>query len=194
MSSHDVDYLRLLKRVSDSDDIRIKEIIKKRLLKNEDIIHILNNKSLEESEAEPSDYFNVNIFPYYIIDDTQTNVENYICYETGYTAVDNGNDVYKYGQITFYVLCDIKNLVEPETGICRHDLLGALLLEEFNWSNFFGTQIKCVADKSGVTDDDYAMRTLIFEMVTPNNITRTGRQSHVTRIVNNGPRSIRDGH
>jgi hypothetical protein len=43
-----LDFLRSLKKLNDSDNIRIKDIIKKKLIDNEMIIYALNNKELEE--------------------------------------------------------------------------------------------------------------------------------------------------
>ena len=143
--------LRQLKNQLDSDDVRWKEVIKRKLLNNEMLIHALNNKDLEEAD----DYFGVNILPYYIIHPTQTNVGNFVC------------------QVVFYILCEQKNLIDEETYIARHDLLAALIIDEFNWTNYFGLQCHCVSNKPSVTDNDYACRTLIFELETPNNIIKT---------------------
>jgi len=63
-----------LKKNVDSDDIKYKEIIKKSLIDNDLIIYLLNNKELEDSEADPSDYLGVNILPMYLIHPTQHNV------------------------------------------------------------------------------------------------------------------------
>ena len=76
--------LLALKELPDSDDIRYKEIIKRSLIADDLIIYLLNNKELEESEADPSDYLGVNILPYYLIHPTQHNVQNFICYETSW--------------------------------------------------------------------------------------------------------------
>jgi len=46
-------------------------------------------------------------------------------------------------------------------------------MEEFNLSNCFGTQIKCVSDEPSVVDTSYACRTLVFEMETQNNLIKT---------------------
>lgn len=171
------------KNVVDSDDIRFKEIIKEKLVNNEKIVYVLNNKELQESEAEPSDYFNVNILPYYIIHPTQTDVQNYICYEVNFTEEARYNSVIKYGQIIFYILCEQKNNIEEHTGIARHDLLAALIMDEFNWSNCFGIQVHCVSDKPSTTDSNYATRTLVFEGKFPNSIAKT--QNDKTKVVNN---------
>lgn len=81
LTPQQIDFLRSLKVLDDSDNIRIKEIIKKTLIKNDMIIYLLNNKELEEQEADPSDYLGVNILPYYLIHETLHNVQNIICYE-----------------------------------------------------------------------------------------------------------------
>lgn len=171
-----------LKSAPDSDDIRYKELIKKSLIDNELIIYLLNNKELEDSEADPSDYLGVNILPYYIIHPTQHNVQNYICYETSVRELERFNSNMKIQQIIFYVLCEEKNNIEKCTGIARHDLLSALLLDIFNWSNIFGCKIHCVSNVPSVVDSDYACRTLIFEQTTDNNLAKT--RNGVPRIHN----------
>lgn len=165
--------LREYKVLIDSDNIRFKEVIKKALLNNEAIIYALNNKELQDANATPDEYYGVNILPYYMINQTQTNVQNFICYEVSYDEVAAYNNTLKYGQIIFYILCEQKNLIDAKTGIARHDLLAALLMEEFNWKNCFGQQVHCISDKPSVVDTDYASRTLIFQMEIPNNIVKT---------------------
>ena len=78
----DTEYLRTFCEGSklDSDDIRFKQIIKKELMTDKYIIHVLNNQELEEAEAEPDEYFGVNILPYYLIKPTQTESKNFLCY------------------------------------------------------------------------------------------------------------------
>lgn len=174
-----------LKKQVDSDDIRYKEIIKKSLIDNDLIIYLLNNKELEDSEADPSDYLGVNILPYFLIHPTQHNVQNFICYEIGFRELERYNSKMKQLQITFYILCEEKNNIEKRTGIARHDLIGALILDIFNWSNLFGGQIHCVSDMPSVTDNDYATRTIIFEQLTDNNLakTRNGTAQIVPRTI-----------
>ena len=162
-----------LKTAQDSDDIRCKEIIKKSLIENELLIYLLNNKDLEEADADPSDYLGVNILPYYLIHPTQYNVQNYICYEVSTNEISRYNHKIKKLQIIFYVLCDEKNNIEKHTGIARHDLITALIMDIFNWSNLFGERIHCVSDVPSVIDTDYSCRTLIFEQQTDNNLSKT---------------------
>lgn len=175
--------LRDLKKNIDSDEIRYKEIIKKKLLNNNKIIHVLSDKVLEDAGAAADEYFGRNILPYYIIQPTQTDVQNFICYEVSFDEISKYNSIMKYNQVIFYVLCELKNGIDRQTGIARHDLLAALLLDEFNWTNYFGTQIHCVSNKPSIVDTNYACRTLIFEMETTAGIAKT--RAKMPRVVNN---------
>lgn len=156
-----------------SDNIQYKEIIKKKLINNTKIIHSLNNKDLDPDC--PDDYYGINILPYYLLVNTQTINRNYICFETSFDEVARYNDVMKLGQIIFYIVCDNKDILDSETGIARHDLLAALITDEFNWCNEFGTQIKLVSDRPTAIDSQYVGRTLIFEQMSPNSIVKKGR-------------------
>ena len=182
ISEQEIKELRSLKTLMDSDNIRHKETIKKHLLENNKIIYLLNNKELVESGAEADEYYGVNILPYYLIHPTQTDVQNFICFDVGFDEVDRYNRIIKYLQINFYILCDQKNIIEKNTYIARHDLLAALILDEFNHTNYFGTQIHCVSDEASVVDSDYSCRTLIFQQETPSNIAKT--KNLQTRVVN----------
>lgn len=153
-----------------SDNILYKETIKNKLIQNEEIIQSLNNPDLDPDC--PDDYYGVNILPYYLMTDVQTKNCNYICFETSFDEVVKHNDVFKLGQIIFYIICDNKDLVDPSTGIARHDLLAALITDTFNWSNDFGTQINLISDRPLAIDSQYVGRTLVFEQITPNSIVK----------------------
>lgn len=169
----DFSEIRKLKVLPDSDDIKFKEIIKNKLLNNEYIIYFLNNKELQDSEAPPDDYYGVNILPYYIIEPTQSNVQNYICFETQVKELHQFDKYRKLQQIIFYILCEERNIIEKNTYFARHDLLGALILDEFNWSNCFGERIHCVSNIASTTDKNFAIRTIIFETLLDNNYAKT---------------------
>ena len=173
LTNEQLQALRNLKTSVDSDDIRYKEIIKKALIENDLIIYLLNNKELEDSEAGPSDYLGVNILPQYLIHPTQHNVQNFICYETEVRELERWNPTMKLQHIIFYVLCEEKNNIEKATGIARHDLIAAVLLDIFNWSNLFGGKIHCISNIPSVVDNDYACRTLVFEIAVDNNLAKT---------------------
>lgn len=173
LTQEQIQELRNLKTLVDSDDIRFKEIIKKTLINNELIIYLLNNKELENAEADPSDYLGINILPYYQIKPTQHNVQNYICYEVETRKLEHYNSNMKLQRVIFYILCEEKNNIEKKTGIARHDLIAALIINMFNWTNVFTNKIHIVSDIPSVVDNDYACRTLIFEMTTDNNLAKT---------------------
>ena len=137
---------------------------------------------MEDEDADPSDYLGINILPYYLIHPTQHNVQNYICYETSVRELERYNSNMKIQQIIFYILCEEKNNIEKSTGIARHDLISALLLDIFNWTNLFGCKIHCVSNQPSVVDNDYACRTLIFEQTTDNNLAKT--RGGTTRMLN----------
>ena len=195
-----LDTLLQFKGDIDSDDIKVKETIKRILLDNKLIIYALNNKELEDEEADPEDYFGVNILPYYMINPVQHNVQNYLCYEVRYDMAQSYqyskshnslNPTIKTLSIIFTILCHHRNLIDEETGIARHDLLAALVQDQFNWSSEFGSKIMLVSDVPSVVDSNYACRTLSFEQTTDNNIVKSipeyskdGKDVYVPRLIN----------
>lgn len=183
LASEEKEKLRGYKTNPDCDDVRFKEIIKKKLLDNRLIAYVLNNKKLQESDAPLDEYFGVSILPCYLIKPTQTDVENYLCYDVKFDGMSGRNEYMKCGQIVFTILCDQKNIIEKTTGIARHDLLAALILDEFNWTNYFGMQIHCIADEPAVIATDYASRTLIFELTTFNGTVKTN--DNISRYILN---------
>lgn len=190
-TSQDSKRLASLKYVTDDDNIRIKEIIKQKLLGNDDIIHVLDNKDLQESEAENDEYFGKNILDYYMIPGAQTDSQNYICYTVGYENVERNftnssrmyNDLQRHLHITFVVLCEQKNIKDRDTGIARHDLLSALIQNEFNYTNYFGRKILLISNEESLVDNKWPARTLIFSQITDNNVTKT-QYGNPSRIVN----------
>ena len=184
LTPEQIDYLQSLKDLTDDDNIRFKEIIKKKLIENSMVLYLLNNKELEDSEADPDDYLGENILPYYLIHTTQHNCQNYICFEVQTRDEHRFNKTIKIGQVVFYILCDEKNGIERQTGIARHDLIAALIKHIFNWSNIFGKQIHLVSDVPSVTDTDYSTRTITFEGELPNNLVKSDVNNKVTTVVN----------
>lgn len=181
-TQEDKEALLGFKAAIDSDNIKDKEIIKKVLLNNRFIIHVLNNKELEEADAEPDDYFGVNILPFYLIKPTQSNVQNFLCYTVGFRELDRYNKSVKILQIIFVILCEQKNITDKDTGVARHDLLSALVQHEFNYSNYFGSTIQLVSDEESVVDNNYACRTMVFEQITDANLVKT--RNGIPRLAN----------
>ena len=180
----DTEHLRGFRNALDCDDIKLKQEIKQMLLNNKYIIKVLANKELEDADAEPDDYFGINIKPYYMIPETQTSAQNIICFETSNEPRSRWETatVEKYQQIIFYILCHSNNAVEPMTSIARHDLLTALIMEEFNFKVLSCGRIHLLSDKPGVTDNNYLSRTLIFQSRTDSNLVKT--KGGVTQMVN----------
>ena len=170
-TDEDTKYLRDFRNIIDSDDIHIKEKIKQILLRNKYIVHVLNNPKLADSE--PDEYFGVNILPYYIVPGTQHDVQNFVCYTVGYKDRPNCDKGRKYQQIVFVILCEEKTAIDQETSLARHDLLAALITDQFNHSNYFGEKLELVSDEEGVTDNSYVMRKLTFEQLKDNNYIKT---------------------
>ena len=180
LTKEELDELLKFKDKPDNDNIRFKNIIKEKLLENRKILYLLNNKQLEKLDAPPDEYFNTNIFPVYMIDSTQTDSQNFICYSTRFDELDRYNPNIRHAQIVFNILCDSSTIIERNTGLARHDLIAAVLLEEFNKTNIFGMQVSNSSDSEGVVDSKYALRTLTLELETPNALvkTRAGRTSY----------------
>lgn len=177
LSEEDKKILLHYRNEPDEDDIRYKEIIKQKLLNNNRIIYLLNNKELEDKDASNDDYFGINILSYFLIAPTQTNVQNFICFECSFDDIIKYNSAMKTQEIIFYVLCEQKNIIEKTTSCARHDLLAAEIINMFQGCNDFGNQLKLVSDKPSTTDSNYATRTLIFEQITPNSLTRADGKS-----------------
>ncbi len=180
----DTEHLRAFRNLLDCDDIKLKQEIKQRLLNNKYIIKVLANKELEDADAEPDDYFGINIKPYYMIPETQTSAQNIICFETSNEPRSRWETatVEKYQQIIFYILCHSNNAIEPMTSVARHDLLAALIMEEFNFKVLSCGRIHLLSDKPGITDERYLSRTIIFSCKSDSNLVKT--QNGTTRIIN----------
>ena len=175
--------LLAFKVYSDSDDIKVKEKIKEMLASNYLIMYALNNKELLDKDCNPSDYFGKVILPYYLVEDIQSSAKNFICYEVSYDMAQSYqyskshnalNSTVKTLSIIFHILCDEKDLIDKKIGNTpRHDLLAALIQDQFNWSNEFGSKLMLVSDVPSTVDKHYACRTMVFQQTTDNNIVKT---------------------
>ena len=176
----------------DDDNIKYKNIIRKALLKCPELLYALNNKELEselfdkdgnllidkdtgELLGEVDRYFgdNSNIRPSLFIPDTQTTVNSYVCYQVMFDEMPRYNNVQKYTTITFNIFVNGKDRTDKLTGIPRHDLIASIIREKFNWSNIFGMQTHLISSKESTTDNNYLVRTLIFQTTDTNSITYT---------------------
>ena len=90
---------------------------------------------------------------------------------------------HKYNEITFNIFVNGKDRTDKLTGIPRHDLIASIIRERFNWSNIFGTQVHLVSSKESVTDNNYLVRTLIFQITDTANILNTTNGNR--KVINN---------
>lgn len=184
--------LRAYSETPDDDSIRYKNIIKKKLLNCPELLYALNVPELEselfdengdllidentgELLGEVDRYFGDNAYirPTLYFPDTQTDVSNYICYQVLFDETPKNNKVLKYTKIVFTVFVNGSNRTDVLTGIPRHDLIGSIIREKFNWTNIFGCQTYQISSKESITDNDYLVRTLIFQITDVNSITYT---------------------
>ena len=196
-----LDKLRAYADTPDDDNIRYKEKIHDALLNNAELLYALNNEELESELFDEDDnllideetgellgevdrYFgdNSNIRPYLFIPDTQTDVKHYVCYQVAFDELPRYSNIQKYTEITFNIFVNGKDRTDKLTGIPRHDLIASIIRERFNWSNIFGMQTHLISSKESVTDNNYLVRTLIFQIVDTNGIVTT--QNGKTSVTN----------
>ena len=187
-----LDKLRAYANNPDDDNIKYKDIIKKALLNCPELLYALNNKELEselfdedgnllidkdtgELLGEVDRYFgdNSNIRPSLFIPDTQTTVNSYVCYQVMFDELPRYQNIYKYNEIIFNIFVNGKDRTDKLTGIPRHDLIASIIRERFNWSSIFGMQSKLISSKESITDNNYVVRTLIFQIEDTNGIVYT---------------------
>ena len=201
--------LRAYKTTPDDENIQYKKKIEKALMLNPCLLYTLNEKSLESElfdddgninwkwnedtkEYEPlgewERYFgsNSNIRPFLFIPDTQTEVKHYICYQVSFDEMPRYQDTLKYTNITFTIFVHGNDRYDKFTGIPRHDLIASIIRERFNWSNIFGMQTHLISSKESTTDNNYLVRTLVFQVVDTNGIHKTTDKK--SSIVNYGIR------
>lgn len=188
--------LRAYKTTPDDENIQYKKKIEKALMLNPCLLYALNEKSLESElfdddgninwewneetkEYEPlgewDRYFGgtSNIRPYLFIPDTQTEVKHYICYQVSFDEMPRYQDTLKYTNVTFTIFVHGNDRNDKLTGIPRHDLIASIIRERFNWSNIFGMQTHLISSKESTTDNNYLVRTLVFQVVDTNGIHKT---------------------
>ena len=188
--------LRAYKTTPDDENIQYKKKIEKALMLNPCLLYALNEKSLESElfdedgninwewnedtkEYEPigewDRYFgsNSNIRPFLFISDTQTEVKHYICYQVSFDETPRYQDTLKYTTITFTIFVHGNDRVDKLTRIPRHDLIASIIRERFNWSNIFGMQTHLISSKESTTDNNYLVRTLVFQVIDTNGIVNT---------------------
>ena len=148
------------------DDIStMKRQIKQTLIADTDILEALHNPKIDIDS--PDEFLDNNIFGYIRIPTTQDTVRNFICITVDDIEDHNFNEVMKIQNIQFTAICHLSDM-KTEYGIDRHDLLGYLIRDIFNWTNMFGLQFHLIYNKESTIDGDYYCRTLKFEATKPN--------------------------
>lgn len=199
--------LRAYKTTPDDENIQYKKKIEKALMLNPCLLYALNEKSLESElfdddeninwewnedtkEYEPlgewDRYFgsNSNIRPFLFIPDTQTEVKHYICYQVSFDETPRYQDTLKYTTITFTIFVHGNDRMDKLTRIPRHDLIASIIREKINWSNIFGMQTRLISSRESTTDNNYIVRTLVFQLADTNGIVNTKYPSGQT-VINN---------
>ena len=142
------------------DDISsMKRQIKQKLIDDADILEALHSEIDIDS---PDEFLDTHIFGFLRIPSTQDTVRNFICISVDDIEDHRFNEVIKLQVIQFTAICHLSD-IKTEYGIDRHDLLGYLIRDIFNWTNMFGLQFHLIYNKEGNIDGDYYCRTLKFE-------------------------------
>ena len=197
--------LRAYANTPDDDNIKYKNIIKNALLNCPELLYSLHDEELESELfddngnlymdeetgnllGEVDRYFGDNSYirPDLFIPDTQTTVNNYVCYQVMFDELPRYGKIQKYTEITFTIFVNGMDRTDELTGIPRHDLIASIIRERFNWSNIFGMQTHLISSKESVTDNNYLVRTLIFQVVDTNGIYKTSNGK--TSVMNYGIR------
>ena len=199
--------LRAYRTTPDDDVILYKQKIKNALLSNPYLLYALNDKELElelfdkhgninwewnedtkqyEPLGEWDRYFSDtagdgNILPYLFIPDTQTKVRNYLCYQVSFQDTVRYQHGLKDTLVTFTIFVHGNDRMDKLTGIPRHDLIASIIRERFAWSNIFGMQTYLISNRESTTDNNYLVRTLVFQLTDLNSKVQTpyGGQSQM---------------
>lgn len=164
---------RDIQNVSD-DIITMKRRIKQKLIDDIDILEALHNPDIELDS--PDEFLDNNIFGFIRIPQTQDTVRNFICFTVDDIEGHMTNTHMKIQQIQFTCICHLEDM-KTDYGMDRHDLLGYLVRDNFNWTNEFGLQFKLVYNKESTIDSDYYCRTLKFERETTNSLNKAIRRN-----------------
>ena len=196
--------LRAYKTTPDDENIQYKKKIEKALMLNPCLLYALNEKELEselfdddgninwewneeKKEYEPlgewDRYFgsNSNIRAFLFMPDTQTDVKHNICYHVSFQDTVKYQPGLKDKLVKFTIFEHGNDRMDKLTGIPRHDLIASILREKFAWSNIFGMQTHLISNRESTTDNNYLVRTLIFQLTDLNSSVNTpyGGQSQM---------------
>lgn len=149
------------------DIIEMKRLIKQDLISDPDILEVLHNPDIDIES--PDEFLDTNIYGFIRIPGTQDKVKNFICFTVDDIEEHRFNEAMKVQYIQFNCICHLEDM-KTDYGIDRHDLLGYLIRDHFNWTNKFGLQFKLIYNKESTIDSDYYCRTLKFEATKLNSL------------------------
>ena len=164
---------RYIQKVDD-DIVEIKRLIKQKLIADQDILETLNNSDIPLDS--PDEFLDTNIYGFIRIPQTQDTVKNFICFTVDDIEDHRYNSHFKVQQIQFMCICHLDD-IKTKFGMDRHDLLGYLVRDVFNWTNDFGLQFKLIYNKESAVDGDYYCRTLKFERECTNSLNQATRSN-----------------
>ena len=188
--------LRTYKEAPDDENILYKQKIKKALMSNPCLLYALDDKELEselfdkhgninwewnedtkqyEPLGEWDRYFGSDslIRPFLFIPDTQTKVRNYLCYQVSFQDTVRYQPGLQETLVTFTIFVHGNDRMDKLTGIPRHDLIASIIRERFAWSNVFGMQTHIISNRESTTDNNYVVRTLVFQLTDLNSKIQT---------------------
>ena len=169
---------RDIQKVND-DIIEMKRLIKQKLIADTDILEALHNPDIDIDS--PDEFLDNNIYGFIRIPSTQDIVRNFICFTVDDIEDHRFNEAMKIQYVQFTTICHLSD-IKTEFGIDRHDLLGYLIRDTFNWTNVFGLQFKLIYNKESTMDSDYYCRTLKFEAVKPNALNKAKMDNQYDRF------------
>ena len=185
--------LRAYAEAPDDDNIRIKNQIRDTFLHCPELLYALHDKELEselfnedgelniDERGEPlgewDRYFGASslIRPFLFFPDTQDDVKNYVCYQTNSDDLVRGNNNEKIMYVTFTIFVNGKDRIDSLTGIPRHDLIASIIRDKFAWIGLEISSTTPILDKESMTDDNFLVRTLQYQVILPNSIAKTGK-------------------
>lgn len=177
----------------DDDVILFKEKIKQNLLRCPELLYALNHKEYESElfnddgtinyEGEWDRYFGTAIKPFFMLPETESETKTFLCYKVDFSETPKYNEKMYYFQVAFIMLTHEGTAIDDDTGIARHDLIGSIIRERFNWSNIFGAEVSLVSNAERTTDTQFIMRTMTFEGTRPKELVNT--LNGKTYIINN---------
>jgi hypothetical protein len=170
--------IRNIQKVQD-DIIEMKRLIKQKLIADPDILEALHNPDIPLDS--PDEFLDNNIYGFIRIPTTQDTVRNFICFTVDDIEENRFNEVMKVQYIQFNAICHLEDM-KTEFGMDRHDLLGYLIRDTFNWTNDFGLQFKLIFNKESTIDSDYYCRTLKFEATKVNSLNKARMDSPYDKL------------